>query len=74
MSDHPHQLCGGFGAKLAFEAITGGTLFTGDMGEGVVSVPVAHLAGAMTAVILSVAKDLKLRDLRIWRSFAERSG
>ena len=41
----------GFAAKLIFEAITGGTVFVDSMGENVVSVPVAHLAGALVGVI-----------------------
>ena len=48
----PVVLCAiGFGAKIAFETITGGTVFVGGMGENVVSVPVAHLAGAIIGVI-----------------------
>jgi rhomboid family GlyGly-CTERM serine protease len=41
----------GFGAKLIFEAVTGGTVFVDSMGDDVVSVPVAHLAGALVGVI-----------------------
>lgn len=41
----------GFAAKIAFETITGGTVFVHDMGSEVVSVPVAHLAGAVIGVI-----------------------
>ena len=40
-----------FIAKLTFESITGGAVFASDMGEGVVAVPVAHLAGALIGVI-----------------------
>jgi rhomboid family GlyGly-CTERM serine protease len=36
-----------FAAKIAFEAVTGGAVFAADMGSGVVSVPVAHIAGAI---------------------------
>jgi len=36
-----------FAAKLIIEAITGGAVFANDMGDGVVAVPVAHLAGAV---------------------------
>jgi len=44
-----------FAAKLAFEAITGGAVFANDMGDNVVAVPVAHLAGALLGVIAGVA-------------------
>ena len=40
-----------FAAKLAFEAVTGGSVFANDLGDGVVAVPVAHLAGALVGVI-----------------------
>jgi hypothetical protein len=39
-----------FAAKIAFEAITGGTVFTSSMGDDIVSVPVAHIAGALIGV------------------------
>ncbi len=40
-----------FAAKLTVEAITGGAVFANDLGDGVVAVPVAHLAGALVGVI-----------------------
>lgn len=40
-----------FAAKLTFEAVTGGAVFANDMGDNVVAVPVAHLAGALVGVI-----------------------
>jgi hypothetical protein len=40
-----------FIAKLTYESLTGGTVFASDMGEDVVAVPVAHLAGALIGVI-----------------------
>jgi len=40
-----------FFAKLIFEFTTGGTIFVQDMGPGVVSVPVAHVAGACIGLI-----------------------
>jgi rhomboid family GlyGly-CTERM serine protease len=40
-----------FASKLAFEAITGGAVFANDMGDNVVAVPAAHLAGALVGVI-----------------------
>jgi rhomboid family GlyGly-CTERM serine protease len=44
-------LATGFAAKLAFETVTGGAVFVSDMGGDVVSVPVAHLAGALIGAI-----------------------
>ena len=41
----------GFAAKVIFETVTGGTVFVRDMGSEVVSVPVAHLAGALIGLI-----------------------
>ena len=41
----------GFAAKITFEAITGGTVFVNTMGSDIVSVPVAHIAGALIGVI-----------------------
>lgn len=41
----------GFAMKLVFETITGGTVFVDSMGQDIVSVPVAHLAGALVGVI-----------------------
>ena len=41
-----------FIGKIAFEMTTGATVFVGDMGEGVVAVPVAHLAGFACAAIV----------------------
>lgn len=53
----PVVLCAiGFGVKIAFEAITGGTIFVSDIGEDVVSVPVAHMAGALIGVIGGLQK------------------
>lgn len=39
-----------FAAKIAFEMFTGATVFTSDLG-GAVPVPVAHIAGAIAAVL-----------------------
>ena len=39
-----------FIGKIAFEMATGATVFVSNMGEGVVAVPVAHLAGAAVAL------------------------
>jgi rhomboid family GlyGly-CTERM serine protease len=53
----PVVLCAiGFTAKIVFEGITGGTIFVSSMGEDVVSVPVAHLAGALVGVIGGLQK------------------
>ena len=49
-----------FVIKLGFEAVTGGAVFANDMGEGVVSVPVAHLAGALIGVIGGLPRRGKL--------------
>jgi hypothetical protein len=49
-----------FAAKLAFEAITGGAVFANDMGDNVVAVPVAHLAGALVGVIGGLQQQRKL--------------
>jgi rhomboid family GlyGly-CTERM serine protease len=46
----------GFAAKLVFEAATGGTVFVDSMGANVVSVPVAHLAGALTGFLCAFVK------------------
>ena len=35
-----------FAAKVAYEAATGGAVFTADLGAGVVAVPLAHVVGA----------------------------
>ncbi|HYR29582.1 MAG TPA: hypothetical protein VEU30_14015, partial [Thermoanaerobaculia bacterium] len=43
-----------FAAKLTVEAITGGAVFANDMGDDVVAVPVAHLAGAIAGVLSGV--------------------
>jgi membrane associated rhomboid family serine protease len=48
-----------FAAKLAFEAITGGAVFAHDMGDNVVAVPVAHLAGALVGVIGGLQQQRK---------------
>jgi rhomboid family GlyGly-CTERM serine protease len=51
----PVVLCAiGFAGKIALEATTGGTLFVGSLGESVVSVPIAHIAGAVVGVICGV--------------------
>ncbi len=42
-----------FAAKIAFELTTGSAVFVSDMGADVVSVPIAHLAGALVAVIVA---------------------
>jgi hypothetical protein len=44
-----------FAVKLAFEGVTGGTVFANDLGHDVVSVPVAHLAGALVGAIAGFA-------------------
>lgn len=46
-----------FAAKITFEAITGGTVFVSGMGEDVVSVPVAHVTGAVAGVIGGLASS-----------------
>ena len=52
----PVVLCAiAFAGKIAFEAVTGGTLFVGAMGERVVSVPIAHIAGALAGAISGLA-------------------
>ena len=43
----------GFIAKLAFELFANDTVFVGSMGDGVSPVPVAHLAGALTALVIA---------------------
>lgn len=44
--------CGvAFLGKIAFEVMTGAALFASNMGEGVVAVPVAHVAGALVGTI-----------------------
>jgi membrane associated rhomboid family serine protease len=40
-----------FAAKLTLEAITGGAVFANDMGDDVITVPVAHLAGALLGML-----------------------
>jgi rhomboid family GlyGly-CTERM serine protease len=40
-----------FAGKLTLEAITGGAIFAKDLGDDVVAVPVAHLAGALIGAI-----------------------
>lgn len=47
-----------FAAKLTFEAVTGGAVFVSDMGDDVVAVPVAHLAGALAGVIGGIQQRL----------------
>ena len=49
-----------FAAKLTLEAITGGAVFANDMGDSVVAVPVAHLAGALIGVIGGFHESRKL--------------
>ena len=39
-----------FGAKLAFELGTGSAVFAGELGPGIVTVPLAHLTGAAAGV------------------------
>ncbi|HEX2059316.1 MAG TPA: rhomboid family intramembrane serine protease [Thermoanaerobaculia bacterium] len=49
-------LCGiAFAAKIAFELTTGSALFAANMGEGVVAVPVAHIAGALVGLCAGTA-------------------
>ncbi len=48
----PVVLCAiAFACKARVRSITGGTIFVSSMGDDVVSVPVAHLAGALIGVI-----------------------
>jgi len=52
-------LCGlAFIAKIAFELTTGAALFATNMGEGVVAVPVAHIAGAIVGTITATLTSL----------------
>lgn len=44
----------GFVAKLTYEQWTGGTVFASSLGNDVVSVPVAHAAGACVGVIVGL--------------------
>jgi rhomboid family GlyGly-CTERM serine protease len=46
----------GFAGKIAFELSTGGTLFVTSMGPGVVSVPVAHVAGALVGLCIGLVR------------------
>lgn len=43
----------GFAAKIAFESMTGGAVFASNMGADVVSVPVAHIAGALIGATIA---------------------
>lgn len=43
-----------FVLKTGFEMTNGGTVFVGDLAPGIVSVPLAHLAGAVVGVLASV--------------------
>jgi rhomboid family GlyGly-CTERM serine protease len=49
-----------FAAKIAFELTTGSAVFVSDMGADVVSVPIAHLAGALVPVILATPRKALL--------------
>lgn len=42
-----------FIGKITFELFTASAVFASDLGNGVVAVPVAHIAGAITALIVS---------------------
>jgi rhomboid family GlyGly-CTERM serine protease len=44
-----------FFGKIAFETITGAAVFVQDMGPGVVSVPVAHVIGALIGALIAAA-------------------
>jgi hypothetical protein len=46
-----------FVAKIAFEAWTGGAVFATHLGADVVSVPVAHLAGAMIGALAGAMRE-----------------
>ncbi|HET8796812.1 MAG TPA: rhomboid family intramembrane serine protease [Thermoanaerobaculia bacterium] len=46
-----------FVAKIAFEAWTGGAVFATHMGADVVTVPVAHLAGAMIGALAGALRE-----------------
>jgi rhomboid family GlyGly-CTERM serine protease len=46
--------CLAFVLKTGFEMTNGGTVFVGDLAPGIVSVPLAHLAGAVVGVLASV--------------------
>jgi rhomboid family GlyGly-CTERM serine protease len=68
----PVVLCAiGFAGKIALEATTGGTLFVGSMGESVVSVPIAHIAGAVVGVICGVVASGS-GGRRLWTAVASR--
>jgi rhomboid family GlyGly-CTERM serine protease len=45
-------------AKTAYEAVTGGTLFVDHAQAGFVAVPLAHLAGAATGLVVGLARRL----------------
>ena len=46
--------CLAFVLKTGFEMTNGGTVFVGDLAPGIVSVPLAHLAGALAGVTAAV--------------------
>jgi rhomboid family GlyGly-CTERM serine protease len=47
-------LCLAFLLKTGFEMSSGGTVFVGDLAPGIVSVPLAHLAGALAGVMAAL--------------------
>lgn len=53
-----------FAAKLAVEAATGGAVFANDLGDGVVAVPVAHLAGALVGAVSGFRLILRAGESR----------
>jgi len=53
----------GFGAKIAFEIVTGQTLFVQSMGAGITGVPLAHLIGACIGLTGSIDKRCNSRSM-----------
>ena len=56
-----------FAAKLAFELAPQSTVFVTHMGAGVVSVPIAHAAGAMVGIVAALPK------MRAWSESVSQS-
>lgn len=48
-------------AKICYELSTGGALFVSNLGEGVVLLPSAHLAGLATGVLWFYARCRRFR-------------
>lgn len=53
--------CLAFVLKTGFEMTNGGTVFVGDLAPGIVSVPLAHLVGALMGLLASVLPSRKRR-------------